>query len=67
MSADGHDSKDAAVIDRRYSAIFSQLLRHYNLKRRRIQGKLRFVYRRRGAPSAAAQQLLRVAKEMCRI
>jgi hypothetical protein len=26
MSAEGHDSKDAAVIDRRYSAIFSQLL-----------------------------------------
>jgi hypothetical protein len=26
MSAEGHDSKDAAVIDRRYSAIFSRLL-----------------------------------------
>jgi hypothetical protein len=26
MSAEGHDSKDAAVIDRHYSAIFSQLL-----------------------------------------
>jgi hypothetical protein len=25
MSAEGRDSKDAAVIDRRYSAIFSQL------------------------------------------
>jgi hypothetical protein len=27
MSAEGHDSKDAAVIDRRYSPIFSQLRR----------------------------------------
>jgi hypothetical protein len=29
MSAEGIDSKRAAVRDRRYSAIFSHLLRHY--------------------------------------
>jgi DNA-binding transcriptional LysR family regulator len=38
-----------------------------NVKELRIQRKLRLVYRRRGALSAAAQQFLRVAQEMSRI
>jgi hypothetical protein len=36
MSAEGVDSKRAAVIDRRYSAIFSHLLRHY--KEAKLEG-----------------------------
>ena len=38
-----------------------------NVKELRIQRKLRLVYRRRGALSAAAQQFLRVAKEISRV
>ena len=38
-----------------------------NVKELRIQRKLRLVYRRRGALSAAAQQFLRVAQEISRI
>jgi DNA-binding transcriptional LysR family regulator len=38
-----------------------------NVKELRIQRKLRLVYRRRGALSAAAQQFLRVAKEISQV
>jgi len=38
-----------------------------NVKELRIQRKLRLVYRRRGALSAAAQQFLRAAKEIAQV